>query len=414
MDFRTGKCSQCGAEYKVPASFAHNVARCKKCQGVVHLGPAPAPPAGSAPRPKEPAPPAAIPAKRVVPKAEATRPPSPEARKPESGIPPRPAGTPKPVPTSPVPLRSGAPERPKGERTPLAARAGPTAEPAKKREGSAGHERRGRPEKKKPPVAGILSGAALVVVGAGLYLFRGALFGGADAGSTQVAGSLAAAGTDAAGSATPPLATPAPPAREPLVEDSAAPAAPKPKAEPKPKDPNSIDLSAVADFQPTSDTTPEEWAQMSEWVAQWMDIDAGAAGNRAKLELVKRSRKAVPAILNAFKALDFATREGRSNGDQCQKALMQICNGTNFDWKYADEAAGRPYDHPDDVWFCKRVVELWANSWKQAEQDIRAWIKIAKLEEKDPAEAQRLLEMFGSQKSAPESAGGGDDDLEVD
>jgi len=39
MEYRAGKCSQCGAEYQVPASFAHNVARCKKCGvGVVHLG----------------------------------------------------------------------------------------------------------------------------------------------------------------------------------------------------------------------------------------------------------------------------------------------------------------------------------------------------------------------------------------
>ncbi len=43
MDYRLGKCSSCGAEYKVPSSFAHDVARCKVCKGVVWLGPSSAP-----------------------------------------------------------------------------------------------------------------------------------------------------------------------------------------------------------------------------------------------------------------------------------------------------------------------------------------------------------------------------------
>jgi len=55
MDYRAGKCSQCGAEYQIPASFAHNVARCKQCGGVVHLDPrASARPAGSAGTPESP------------------------------------------------------------------------------------------------------------------------------------------------------------------------------------------------------------------------------------------------------------------------------------------------------------------------------------------------------------------------
>src|SRR5262245_12907184 len=61
MDYRAGKCSQCGAEYKIPASFAHNVARCKRCSGVVHLSPAnPAqgvPSAARGPVPPKPVPP---------------------------------------------------------------------------------------------------------------------------------------------------------------------------------------------------------------------------------------------------------------------------------------------------------------------------------------------------------------------
>ena len=64
MDYRIGKCSQCGAEYKVPASFAHSVARCKVCKGVVHLGS----PGETGDPGADASPPAAqMPAKRVVP-----------------------------------------------------------------------------------------------------------------------------------------------------------------------------------------------------------------------------------------------------------------------------------------------------------------------------------------------------------
>ena len=67
MDYRNGKCSQCGAEYKIPASFPHDVARCKVCEGVVQVEPAAgrAAPAKSeapaaAPKPQAPAAPPAL------------------------------------------------------------------------------------------------------------------------------------------------------------------------------------------------------------------------------------------------------------------------------------------------------------------------------------------------------------------
>jgi len=435
MDYRTGKCSQCGAEYKVPASFAHNAARCKKCQGVVHLGPSPA---AAAPRAAGSP---SIPAKRVVPKPESARPAAPQA---QPGAAPRPAA-PKPTAPAPAAAKGGTLERLKSERAahgeaPAPAKAAAPATAAAsargkeheaeghgaKREKRGGRAERGPREKKKAPVVGIVSVAALVVVGAGLVLFRETLFGGGEAGASEgTTAATPAAATPAGGSTQPGAAAPtelaaAPaeaqrePAPEAVTPGGDAPAATqgeKPKAETKAKDPATIDLTAIPDFGPTPDTTPEEWTKMNEQVGVWMDVEAGAAGNRARLELIKQTRKAVPVILNTFKKLDFSTKDGRSNGGHCQKALMQICNGTNFDWKYVDEAAGQVYDNPDDVWFCKRVVELWSNSWKQAEADIKAWIKIAKLEEKDPAEAKRLLEMFGGQ-SPPDA--GSSDDLEVD
>ncbi|MEQ1892248.1 MAG: hypothetical protein ABL998_06880, partial [Planctomycetota bacterium] len=203
---------------------------------------------------------------------------------------------------------------------------------------------------------------------------------------------------------------------EPVVADAPSEAAPakeeKKPAEPKVKDPASIDLAALADFGPTPDTSAEEWAQMQEWVVDWMDLTAGAAGNRAGLKLKEAKRKAVPVILNHFKKLDFSTTEGRKSGDLCQKALQDIWNGTNFDWRYADDAAGKPVTDPNDVWFCKRATELWCSLWRQAEENIEVWIQKAKLEEKDPDEAKRLRETFG--KPGEASTSGDDEDLEVD
>jgi hypothetical protein len=433
MDYRTGKCSQCGAEYKVPASFAHNAARCKVCKGVVHLGP---PQSGAGPKPAasastpSPAPvapaarpaPSAMPARKVVPKPTA----------------PAQAAAPTPKPAAPAAAPTPIVKRPTA--------AAPSARPvvagafARRKEMEAEDDaeesprargRAAREKKKASPVA-LLSVVGLVVVGAVLVLFRGAIFGTGEARATDESASASTPPADGAPpAASGATATPAPnaggastevtaagvngsldeaAAREPLAAEAEA---EKPKAGKAPKDPSSIDLAAIPDFAPTPDTTPEEWAQMKEWMAQWMDVDAGAAGNRAKLKLEEQKRKAMPVILNHFKTLDFATKEGRSNGDQCQKSMMKICNGNNFDWAYADEAAGRGYDHPDDVWFCKRAAELWCKTFRQVDESIEAWIRMAKLEAKDPAEAERLRQMFGGQ-TPTDASQGAEGDLEVD
>lgn len=477
MDYRIGKCSQCGAEYKIPASFAHDRARCKQCQGVVNIAPLGAAPEAAAPppppKPAAPPPaPTAIPARKVVPApaAEAPPPPRPPVEPPKPA--PRPleparaeppkadegaarkggtlerlkaerraaaaaAGTPEPraAPASKPAARPAAPSASASRATarpaaPAARSAKPSARRKASDEEAAGSKAGGRSggrraargggggrEKKKKPVAGLISIVALVVVGAGVFLFKDSLFG---SGKPEVE----AASEESAANATPaPEETKAPevttPEPEPEVAETPA-AEPEPEAPkaPKTRDPASIDLAAIPALTRTPDTTAEEWSTMEDQMAQWMDRDAGAAANRAKLALVEKGRKAVPVILNFFKGLDFSTKEGRDNGDQCQKTLQDICNGTNFDWKYADPAAGRDYDDPDDVWFCKRVVELWIGSWKQGEENIEAWIRMAKLDEKNPEEAARLRAEFGNKTATGEPAdpvqSGSDDDLEVD
>ena len=59
MATRVGVCRSCGAQFRIPATFAHDRARCRTCGGVVEIGPpegiasvAPAAPADPAPAPE--------------------------------------------------------------------------------------------------------------------------------------------------------------------------------------------------------------------------------------------------------------------------------------------------------------------------------------------------------------------------
>lgn len=65
MDYRKGVCRDCGASYKLPATFAADKAKCKKCEGVVEIGPVVQ---AEAPAPKKPAAAAPMPARKIAPK----------------------------------------------------------------------------------------------------------------------------------------------------------------------------------------------------------------------------------------------------------------------------------------------------------------------------------------------------------
>ncbi len=73
MKYRLGECSSCGANFKVPASFEADRAKCKSCGGVVEIGPV----REDAPQPAKPAAatPPPMPARKVAPaKAESPEP----------------------------------------------------------------------------------------------------------------------------------------------------------------------------------------------------------------------------------------------------------------------------------------------------------------------------------------------------
>jgi outer membrane protein assembly factor BamB len=54
---------------------------------------------------------------------------------------------------------------------------------------------------------------------------------------------------------------------------------------------------------------------MGELITSLMDPYAGAAGMRAGRKLEKFGRKALPVYINQMLTLDYATEEGKSNGD---------------------------------------------------------------------------------------------------
>ncbi|MFT4539364.1 MAG: hypothetical protein ACI841_003019 [Planctomycetota bacterium] len=90
MEHRVGKCTDCQASFKVPATFEANKAKCKKCGGVVEIGPivsdAPAAPANTPEEAAKPKP-VPVPARKPAPKPVAKKAPArkaPAAAKPKA------------------------------------------------------------------------------------------------------------------------------------------------------------------------------------------------------------------------------------------------------------------------------------------------------------------------------------------
>lgn len=431
MDYRLGKCSQCGAEYKIPASFEHDVARCKRCSGVVNVG---AVRSDDGPAAKEvtPTPPEApatepMPAKRVVPAP--------------------PAPSPGESSNEPVEISSAAADKKRRERGTLArlkaqraaqatsktsrapaprpAPAGrPAAAPAKpaarapasrthgegvkatgrssRRSGSRRNARAAAGHKRGFPVGGAIGVGALLILAVAVLLFKDSIFSGSESADSDR--EVAAAET--------PVETveevieeeaPEEEPEEPVLEEKELEEEKKPVV----RDASEIDLAALPELKRARGTTDEEWAEMAELVETWMDLDAGARGPRAGRNLGEYGRKAMPVILNYWKAFDYGTPEGHRRGDMCQIMLKDICNGTNFGWRYAQDE--------NHEWFNKKVVVAWSGVWVKVEENIVAWVNLAKLDTKNPKLAKELIAQYGD---GWDDDFGGDseelDDLDVD
>jgi hypothetical protein len=439
MEYRAGKCSKCGAEYKIPTSFAHDVARCKECGGTVRIAkvgesaPAVEPPAPA----KEAAP---VPARKVAepPRKPEVRKPAPKADKPEmeahvpsgkkgggpsmldqlrarQGEEEAPQKAPAPAKSSPAKVAkpTGA-AKSTGSRSSTKARAGGSSRSrtgrggSSKSEGSGRRSRRPKREKpeKKVPMPAILSIAAIVLLCVAAWLLKDMFTG-----STETTDPTEVAATETPAETTEETVEEAPAVVEEQPVDEPEPE-PEPVEETEPEptvfDPASVDLSEIENFNPTMGCTEEKWGEMVGWMATFMDLDAGAKGNRAGLKLQNEGRIAIPVIINAMKLIDFSTEEGFRKGDMCQKTLERICRGANFGWKYSQDDEG--------VVFNKKVVRSWSRAWAQADSSIEAWIKMASLDKKAPKEAKRLRAEFGEGAPAAGLPGAviDDEDLDVD
>ncbi|HVS19477.1 MAG TPA: hypothetical protein VMT18_12805 [Planctomycetota bacterium] len=411
MNHRLGTCSSCKAQYKVPASFQADRAKCKACGGVVEIGSAGGGAAASAPKPAASAKP--VPARPVAAAA------------------PTPKPAPKPVAEEKDSVRAAAQAaaervRAAGRSTaaaPSADKAGARSERAgaksgaregsKSRSGSGGSRRAGRTTKKELNKTPLLAAAALVLVaggGAAWFLMRG------DDGDSQAAekGGAVAQVPAADASETPEAAPEATPTDTPAEQAAPETAEETPAETPAQSAPalDDIDLSAFPDESKLPGTSDEDWASIQEWTAAFFDPNAGAAGNRARGKLFERGREAFPAVLNAMKRLDFSTEDGFRAGDLAQRFLMDVCNGTNFGWNY-DRTESGGLD-PAGVVYNKKVVRNWINvAWGQGRDSPKAWAKITKTELADAIELFKVTGPFegleGDTEPAADAASSLDD-----
>lgn len=405
MNHRLGTCSSCNAQYKVPASFQADRAKCKSCGGVVEIGPvgggAPAaavkPAAKPAPRPADApsAPARPVPARPVA-----------AAPQPVSQAAPKPA--PKPLTEEKDSVRAAA--NAAAERVRDAGRkSAPAAAAADEGESKSGSRKRSkagagagrhtaRKQKSKAPMLAAV--VVLMVAGGGAtwFLTRG----------DDTASQAAEKGTEGAAESAPetPAAAPVETAtptdgaasapQTPAEAGDAAGEAPALAAEePPPAKPadEDIDLGTFPDESKLPGTSDEDWASIQTWTTNFLDANAGAAGNRARSKLFERGRESFPALLNAMKRLDFSTDDGFRAGDLAQRFLMDVCNGQNFDWRYGTA--------PTDVIFNKKVVRSWIKAWEQGRETPKAWAKLTKTTAEDAA---KLFAITGPFDTAGEGA----------
>lgn len=412
MTSRIGVCTTCGANYKLPASFAADQARCKNCGGVVQIGNPgeQAPKAGAPPVPAEkPAPATAAAAKpkkkregpsmkerlmaqRQAEAEAASKKTAAAAAAPKAASVKAPA---KPAAGSKTVGKSGTTgsrrSRPAGSRSRASRKGGSDEEEDGGRR--AGGRRRSAPAKKKAPVAGFIAAVvilAAVCASAWWYFGQEETAGesvdqasveevadaSAESPTSEAAGDDggAVSGEDVAstdeGDTT---------EAEGAEEVSQEPTKPVKKAAPA-GDPASVDLSVIPDYGPIAGCSESRFAELQELAATMVDPMAGAAGNRARNKLVEAGKESFPVILNSLKGLDLTDDDEFRSADVCQKALQDLCNGNNFGWKY-------PSQEPEKFhYFDKKVILSWSKAWDQAKDHDGAWAKLAKLDKVDKAD----------------------------
>jgi hypothetical protein len=398
MEFRPGLCSACKASFRIPATFTANKAKCSKCGGTVDIGAvttdsaSPAKPAPSAPP---------VPAKAISAGVAAAA--ARLASKPEDA--PDPAKVAKARPPLAAPKAATPAARPAAAKAAAAPRTAvkPAGVKAKtKAAAEADHDegdevdertaRRQRLEKKKGMSPALLALSAVAVIGVSVGVWfavqkykeedaakQAAALVAENARKEQLVAEAAAkaAAMEAAEAQAEQRAEEAKLAAEAKAAEKAAnPVASKPAADKGPVE--GFDLSTIADFGPTEDTTPEEWVELQELAALFIDFSAGARSARAGTKMMETPKKAFPAILNQFKKLNLEDEEGYRMADATQKLLERICKGHNVGWRYEQQENWLQYN--------QKAIKKWCDVWTRASTDEVFWNSLVKNEASKPAE----------------------------
>ena len=441
MEHRVGKCTDCQASFKVPATFEADKAKCKKCGGVVEIGPVVSDsPSASAPAAASPKP---VPARKPAVRPPAAKAPAPEAKAPAAKAKAKPQGasmkerlmaerqaeaekassSAKPAAkgqrgAAPAAHKAGAPPARKAGATSGASRSGARRGAKDGDKASAGEGRRGRrapvQKPKKSPAPMLVALVLMLVAVFAMWKFVLTDETPAQAATNDQSSAPAATGSDesvaladeTSGAQDPTPAAATPESKAPstsaagaadeggaadeessdLADGAASDEPAKPAKAPKPKvekevDVDSVDLSELVDFGAYSESSEEDWREIRRLVVVMLDPDAGAAGRRAGNTLTTDfGKQAIPAILNEMKRLDLSLDQGRKDGDIAQRTLMDICNGRNIGWKYTIE--------PEDVLFNKKVVKKWFEVWDKAKDDEAYWLYFSKQKNDEPEETK--------------------------
>ncbi|MHC4892589.1 MAG: hypothetical protein ACYTFV_04320, partial [Planctomycetota bacterium] len=162
-------------------------------------------------------------------------------------------------------------------------------------------------------------------------------------------------------------------------EASAGGATPAPAPPRKERDPMSVDLAGLSALEKLPETSDEDWAQY-EKDSELLIMERGGKGTiNAQRRLIEAGRPAVPAIVNAFRTMDFSTDSGNRAGDFVQRTLQDIANGKNLDWKYDVDN--------DSRWFNRRVVVNWHKIWSDYGLEEDRWMKFTGLDSVEADEA---------------------------
>ncbi len=258
--------------------------------------------------------------------------------------------------------------------------------------------RRERPQKKKSPVPLIATGALVVLGGVLAFVFLG---GGEEepaAGSTETAAAgegtdgaaadgAAAAGEDSAAETTDAAAGAAGDVAAAADEGAGeAPEAAAPKEKAAPAEPEPVDLSALEPFGKPEGATDEQWAKLQEDAEMFFDVDAGAAGGRARRRLEEAGKMAWPAILNEMIKLDPGNPEDNEQGMLAQRALNAARGSQTsqaFDWRTPDDGVLSE----KNLRYNRKLIKALYDSWAKVVEDPSHWERIDKAEAAAEAKA---------------------------